>query len=43
MKDLDASVALPGVGAALAMREIYDGVEFPPEMRLVGEETARPA
>jgi hypothetical protein len=43
VKDLDASVALPGVGAALAMREIYDGVEFPPEMRLVGEETARPA
>ena len=34
--DLDASVPLPAVGAALSMREIYDDVEFPPEMRLVG-------
>jgi Uma2 family endonuclease len=36
INDLDASVALPGVEAALKMRAIYAGVEFPPEMRLVG-------
>ena len=36
IKDLGESVRLPGVGAELAMREIYAGVEFPPEMRLVG-------
>jgi len=41
VEDLDASVTLAGVGATLAMREIYDGVEFPREMRLVGAE--RPA
>ena len=36
IEDIAAHVALPAVEASLAMREIYDGVEFPPEMRLVG-------
>ena len=33
---LSEVVRLPAIGAELKMREIYDGVEFPPEMRLVG-------
>jgi len=36
INDLEAGVSLPGVGAELAMRAIYAGVEFSPEMRLVG-------
>jgi Uma2 family endonuclease len=36
IKDLADSLELPGIGVSLAMSAIYDGVEFPPEMRLVG-------
>ena len=43
VSDLDAQVPLSAVSATLAMREIYDGVEFPPDMRLVSDEVARPA
>ena len=30
---LDASVALPGLGVALALRDIYEDVAFPPPLR----------
>jgi Uma2 family endonuclease len=36
VEDLDASFALPGIDVSVAMREIYEDVEFPPEIRLVG-------
>lgn len=36
IEDMGASVPLDAVGAKLALRDIYEGVEFPPEMRLIG-------
>lgn len=36
--DLGATVELPGIGARLALRDIYDGIEFPRAPRLVQSE-----
>ena len=37
VEGLDADVQLPAVGAVLSMREIYEGVEFAPQRRLMTE------
>ncbi len=40
---LDAAVELPGLGIALPLAEIYDGVSFPARPRLVADDTGSTA
>lgn len=37
VEGLEARVELPGIAVSLALRELYDGVEFPTGPRLTGE------
>lgn len=38
---LDAAVALPTINVSLALRDVYDGVDFPPRPQLVRKEPSR--
>lgn len=40
LEGLDATVDLPDLGVALALREVYEGVAFPARPRLVADEMA---